>query len=160
MSPDAFAELPLMLLRMGIAFVLGLPAGWEREHRHFSPGLRTFPLVSLGSCTFLLVAQFAYGDGDSKDAEARALQGLLSGIGFIGAGAILKGTAHVHGIATAVAIWITAAVGVAVAYGLYAVALVLAISTLITLQLFGKTPARVRKALVEERKEEAKAAER
>jgi putative Mg2+ transporter-C (MgtC) family protein len=121
-----------MLLRLAVAFALGLPVGWEREHRHRSPGLRTFPLVAMGSCAFLLIGEYAYPT--NEEASARVLQGLLSGIGFIGAGAIIKGNAEVHGIATAVAIWITAATGAAVAYGLYWMGAVLSLSTLLTLR--------------------------
>ena len=124
------------LLRLVVAFALGLPIGWEREHRAFSPGLRIFPLVGVGACEFLLVGQHAFGH--NSEAEARILQGLLGGIGFIGGGAILKGrkVEEVHGLSTAVAIWITAGIGASIAYGLFWMAAFLSLLTLASLRLF------------------------
>lgn len=120
-----------VLLSLLLAFALALPVGWERERRHRTPGLRTFPLVALGACAYVLLAAAAFGD--SQDAQARVLQGLLTGIGFIGGGAIVKYGSDVQGIATAVSIWITAAVGAAVALDHYALAGGLSAITLLTL---------------------------
>lgn len=119
--------------RLLIAFGLGLPVGWEREALHRTPGLRTFPLVAMGSCGFMLIGITAFET--HPDAQARVIQGLLSGIGFIGGGAILKGVHDVAGVSTAVSIWITAAIGVSVAYDHYTVAITLSLTTLITLHL-------------------------
>jgi len=130
---EALNDFPSMFVRLMIAFALGLPVGWEREHRSLSPGLRTFPLVGTGACAFLLMGQNIF-PGD-KSAQAYVFQAVLSGIGFIGGGAIIKGKAGIEGIATAVSIWITAAVGAAVAYGLYALGVVLSLTTLAALQL-------------------------
>lgn len=130
---EAIEHLPDMLLRLAIAFVLGLPVGWEREHRALSPGLRTFPLVALGACAFLLLGQHVYR-GDAG-AQAYVFQAVLSGIGFIGGGAIIKGKGDIQGIATAVSLWITAALGVAVAHGLYWLGAFLSLLTLAALQL-------------------------
>ncbi|MFY0525267.1 MgtC/SapB family protein [Archangium gephyra] len=130
---EGLDQFPGMLLRLAVAFALALPVGWEREHRKFSPGLRTFPLVATGACAFLLIAQHVF-PGEAR-AQAYAFQAVLSGIGFIGGGAILKGQGNVKGIATAVCIWITAAVGVAVAYGLYLLGATLSLTTLVALQL-------------------------
>lgn len=107
------ADLGLVLA----AFTLALPIGWERDDADRPAGLRTFPLVGLASCTFMLLGLRAFPD--SPDAQARILQGLITGIGFIGGGAILKdGSAgHVRGIATATSIWSTGAIGAAVALG-------------------------------------------
>lgn len=128
-GPDS---LPSMLLRLAVAFALGLPVGWEREHRALSPGLRTFPLVSTGACAFLLIGQHVFpGDAGS---QAYVFQAVLSGIGFIGGGAIIKGKGDIRGIATAVCIWITAAVGAAVSYGLLALGAILSLTTLAALQ--------------------------
>lgn len=130
-----------MLLNLVAAFALGLPVGWEREQRALSRGLRTFPLVSMGACAFLLIGHHAFRD--YIDGEARVLQGLLSGIGFIGGGAIIKGRAEIHGLATAVSLWVTAAIGAAVAYGLYLLAAALSAATLLALEAlkpFKKSP--------------------
>jgi len=129
----AWAEFPRTFLDLAVAFALALPVGWEREQRSLSPGLRTFPLVALGACAFVLIGHSAFKD--QVDAEARVLQGLLSGIGFIGAGAIVKGRAEIRGLATAASIWVTAAIGAAVAYHLYLIAAVLSGATLFALQV-------------------------
>jgi putative Mg2+ transporter-C (MgtC) family protein len=133
MIGEGWAELPGMLVRLGAAIVLALPVGWEREHRQHSPGLRTFPLVSMGACAFLLIGQYAFRD--HLDAEARVFQALLSGIGFIGGGAILTARAEVHGLATAASLWVTAGIGAAAAYRLYGLAAVLSLTTLAALDV-------------------------
>lgn len=133
MIHETWTDLLLMLSRLGLAFVLGLPVGWERERRAHSPGLRTFPLVGLGACAYVLIGGRAFED--SGDAQARVLQALLTGVGFVAGGAILKRRSEVHGIATAVGVWITAAIGAAVAYGYLLLAIVLSLLTLLTLHL-------------------------
>jgi putative Mg2+ transporter-C (MgtC) family protein len=126
-------ELVSMIGRLAAAFALGLPVGWQREHRSLSPGLRTFPLVALGSCGFLLIGQTIFAQ--DAGAQAYVFQAVLSGIGFIGGGAIIKGKGEIQGIATAVSIWITAAVGAAIAYRCYLLGVVLSLTTLAALQL-------------------------
>ena len=116
--------------KMGLAYVLALPTGWEGEREGQSVGIRTFPIVALASCAYLLVAvQGSAGVGD-----LRALQGLMTGIGFVGGGAILKEGASVQGTATAASIWSTGAVGAAVAYGRIDVAVLLAVLNFFTLR--------------------------
>lgn len=127
-------DLPGILLRLGVAYGVGIPIGWERELRHqFGPGLRTYPLLALGTCGFLLVSQEVFFD--DPEAQARVFQGLVSGIGFIGAGAIIKGRAQIHGMAAAVSLWVTVCAGAASAYGLYILAVILSLVTLVTLRL-------------------------
>jgi len=107
--------------RLGVAFILALPLAWERQaERHI--GLRTVPLVSVGACGYLLLAEHLGADSEGR---MRVLQGLLSGMGFIGAGAILKHGGDVVGIATAATIWNMGAVGGASAFGDYTLALIL-----------------------------------
>ncbi|HYH95430.1 MgtC/SapB family protein [Hyalangium sp.] len=143
MIHETWTELLTLLSRLGLAFVLGLPVGWERERRARGPGLRTFPLVGLGACAYVLIGGRAFAD--SEDAQARVLQALLTGVGFIAGGAILKRRAEVHGIATAVGVWITAAIGAAVAYGYPLLAVMLSLITLLTLHLL-KAPRSVTSA--------------
>lgn len=114
--------------KLAIAFVLALPIAWEREKSERNMGLRTFPLVAIGSCAYILVAANFLPEG-AEGAQARIVQGLLSGIGFIGGGAILKGDGNVRGTATAASIWIVGAMGVAIGHGNYPIALVLSITT-------------------------------
>jgi len=123
-------------LRLLGAFVLALPIAFERE-RSRALGLRTFPLVSIGSCAYLLVATHIIGQdtkGSHPDAHTRLFQGLMTGIGFVGGGAILKTDDQVRGTATAAAIWAIGAVGAAMAYDRYGVAIVIALITYLTLQ--------------------------
>jgi putative Mg2+ transporter-C (MgtC) family protein len=125
---------------IAIAFVLALPIAWERSQRQRRIGLRTFPIVAIASCGFMLTIRSLPGAG--ADAQARVIQGLLTGIGFIGGGAILKNDLQVLGLATAASIWNTAAIGAAVALGREEIALVLSLTNFATLHLL--TPLRER----------------
>ncbi|MDR4493501.1 MAG: MgtC/SapB family protein [Nitrospirales bacterium] len=115
-----------------IAFVLAIPLGWDREQRSHSAGLRTFPLVALGSCAYMLTGIHVL---NTTDAEARVVYGILTGIGFIGGGAILKEGGNVAGTATAASIWNTGAIGLAVAYDRYEIALVLSLLNFLTFRV-------------------------
>ena len=126
-------ELPRMLLSLVVAFVLGIPVGWNRERQELGPGLRTYPLLAMGACAYLEIGQFAFRD--HIDGQARVFQALVSGIGFIGAGAIIKGRVQVHGLATAVSLWVTVSVGIAASYELFALAAMLSGTTLVALRL-------------------------
>lgn len=121
------------LLKLLVAFLLALPVAWEREQSTRLMGLRTFPIVAVASCAYVLVG-IAVID-DSGDARARIIQGLMSGIGFIGGGAILKEGTTVRGTATAATVWTTGAVGAAVAFGRYEIALITVIINFLVLQL-------------------------
>jgi putative Mg2+ transporter-C (MgtC) family protein len=130
---NGLEELPQVLLNLAVAFALGVPIGWEREHHEVGPGIRTYPLLAMGACAYLEIGQFAFRD--HVDGQARVFQALVGGIGFIGAGAIIKGRAEVHGLATAVSLWVTVSVGIAASYQLFALAAVLSGTTLIALWL-------------------------
>lgn len=110
---------------MLIAFLIALPIGWNREKESRSMGVRTFPLVAVASCGYMLLGTTVMGEG-SPDSIARLLTGLMTGIGFIGGGAILKNGGNVHGTATATSIWTTGALGAAVAFQHYEIAVTLA----------------------------------
>lgn len=111
------------------AYVLALPLGWERETRTGAAlGLRTIPLVSVGACAYVLISRYLYEQGIyTADGLARTLRALMTGIGFLGGGAIVKGERDVRGIATGAAVWNTGAIGASVAHGLYLVALLLSL---------------------------------
>lgn len=115
-----------------IAYVLALPIGWDRERGSRSAGLRTFPLVAMASCGFIIIAQQVARE--SPEAQARIIEGVITGIGFIGGGAILKEGGSVRGTATAASIWNTGAIGAAVAYGFYEIAIVLSVMNFLTLR--------------------------
>lgn len=97
---------------IGLAFLLTLPVAIDRERSHHL-GLRTLPLVAVATCAFVILARTQFA---STEAEARVVQGILTGIGFIGGGAILKSHGKVHGTSTAATTWCSAGIGVVCAY--------------------------------------------
>ena len=119
------------LVSLGVAYGLALPIGWDRETAVRSAGLRTFPLVAVGACAFMLTGLSVL---EGADAHARIMYGIIVGIGFIGGGSILKGKSHVTGTATAASVWNTGAIGVAVAWGRIEIALLLAAFNFLTLR--------------------------
>ena len=140
-------ELLRLLLAIVLSFALALPLGWERKrHSHADVGLRVFPLVAVGACVYVFIGQQVFS-GEYRDEQADMLQGLMTGIGFVGAGAIIKHSGGVSGLATAAAIWTTGAIGAAVAYGFYALAVMLALVNLVILALTRKLERRAKAAL-------------
>jgi putative Mg2+ transporter-C (MgtC) family protein len=131
-------------LKLAAAFALALPVAWERERATRIMGLRTFPLVSIASCSFALISIAVVGAGE--DAQARIIQGLMTGIGFIGGGAILKEGATVRGTATAASIWSIGALGAAVAYGRFEIAILLSLANFLTLRFLTPLQQRIGKA--------------
>ena len=109
-------EVASHLVDLAIAYGLALPIGWDREREERSAGIRTFPLVAVASCGFVLIAIRVLGEGST--AQARILEGLITGVGFIGGGAILKHAGQASGTATAASLWATGALGAAVGFGL------------------------------------------
>lgn len=120
------------LLQIAGAFLLALPVAWERERSTRLMGLRTFPLVAIASCGYVLMAVSVVGAND--EASARIIQGLMTGIGFIGGGALLKTGHGVRGTATAASVWTTGAVGAAAAFNRWDIAILLAIANFLTLR--------------------------
>jgi putative Mg2+ transporter-C (MgtC) family protein len=129
---DRFAILP-HLINLAIAYALAFPIGWDRERGDRSAGLRTFPLVAIASCGFVQATEVMLRD--HPEGSARVVEGVITGIGFIGGGAILKGEGGVHGTATAASLWATGAIGIAAGLDAYDVAVVIAVLTIVTLRL-------------------------
>jgi putative Mg2+ transporter-C (MgtC) family protein len=121
------------LATLGLAYALALPIAWDRERQGRSAGLRTFPLVAIASCGFIQAAETLLAN--SPDGLARILEGVITGIGFIGGGAIIKTGVSVQGTATAASLWATGAVGGAVALSAFDVAVVIAVMTFLTLKI-------------------------
>jgi putative Mg2+ transporter-C (MgtC) family protein len=119
------------LVALAIAYLLALPIGWNREKAERSAGLRTFPLVAVASCGFVQAGESIAAD--HPEAMARIMEGIITGMGFIGGGAILRLKDSVKGTATAASLWVTGAIGTAVGLGSYDVAIVLCLVTVITL---------------------------
>jgi putative Mg2+ transporter-C (MgtC) family protein len=122
-------EIMINFRRVGIAYLLSAAIGWEREWEAHNTGLRTFPIVGMASCGYTLLL----GNSDVQ-AQARLLQGLITGIGFIGGGAILKDNVGVKGTATAASVWNVGVIGAAVAMDHYGIAVTLTLLNLFTLR--------------------------
>jgi putative Mg2+ transporter-C (MgtC) family protein len=128
-TPDLGVQVEA-LLRLALAGILGALVGYERETAGRPAGLRTYILVSMGSCLFTLVSILGFPGSD----PARVAAQIVTGIGFIGAGSIIVGRAGVRGITTAAGIWAIAAVGMASATGLYLLAIATAIGAFLVLE--------------------------
>ena len=113
--------------------MLAFPIGWEREKKERSAGLGTFPLVALASCGFVQGTEAFLAN--SPEGTARVVEGLITGVGFIGGGAILKHGALVQGTATAASLWATGAIGTTVGLGSFDVAIAITVLTFLTLKL-------------------------
>jgi putative Mg2+ transporter-C (MgtC) family protein len=129
-SANSFEILP-HLIALAAAYLLALPVGWNREREERSAGLRTFPLVAVAACGFIQAAEGL--TTEHPEAMARIVEGIITGMGFIGGGAILRLKDSVKGTATAASLWTTGAMGTAVGLGSYDVAVVLSLITLLTL---------------------------
>src|SRR6187455_3518275 len=139
--PDII-EFTRLILRLAIAAALGGLLGWERERSGKAAGARTHMLVSTGAALLVLVPQ----QMDMSDADlSRVIQGIVTGVGFLGAGTILKGTSeqNVQGLTTAAGLWFTAAIGITAGLGREASAV---LSTLLALIILHIVPRIWRKA--------------
>lgn len=125
-----FQELWQNFEHVGMAYGLTAFLGWESEREAQGAGIRTFPIVGMASCGFLLLL----GHNPDPAAQSRLLQGLITGIGFVGGGAILKEGATVKGTATAASIWNAGVIGAAVAMDHFGIAITLAALNLFTLR--------------------------
>ncbi len=127
-----------MATQLAIASVLGFAIGLEREHRRKAAGMRTFALVCLGAALFTIISV----DGFRSLAPeigydpSRIAANIVVGIGFLGAGLIFLQGNKVQGLTTAAALWVTAAIGMAVGIGMYSVAVVVALLTVCITWLF------------------------
>ena len=131
--PDV-AQITRILLRMLLAAALGGLLGYEREQKGKAAGIRTHMLVSMGAALFVLVPQQA---GMEIADMSRVIQGIVAGIGFLGAGAIIKtgSEERVQGLTTAAGVWMTAAIGVCCGLGRESTALLAAAMTLVVFAL-------------------------
>jgi putative Mg2+ transporter-C (MgtC) family protein len=125
-----------VFLQLVVAMALGMLLGAERSIAGKSAGMRTYALVSMGACLFvaitILIVNLSESEGVSFD-PLRVLAGIITGIGFIGAGSILFRDTTLQGLTTAAGLWVTAAIGVAVGFGFYMIAIS---ATLLTLFVF------------------------
>ena len=129
-------ELAFTFGKLFLSCVLGGLIGYEREARHKSAGLRTNILVCLGSCLVMMISVDIYGDTGAD--AARVAAQVVSGIGFLGAGAIMKEGLSVTGLTTAACLWVVAGVGLAVGTDYFAGALMTTGFVFLVLRVFGR----------------------
>jgi putative Mg2+ transporter-C (MgtC) family protein len=124
--PELFElNIPLWVvaIRLFAAALLGGILGWERETKRKPAGLRTFMLVSLGAASFMIVGlEMLHTDETARFDPTRVIQGIVSGIGFLGAGSILQSRGEVGGVTTAAGIWVVGGIGAACGAGYIAIA--------------------------------------
>ncbi|WP_141327237.1 MgtC/SapB family protein [Myxococcus sp. AB025B] len=132
-------EEKLIVMRLGVAALLGAVLGLERELNGQAAGLRTHIIVSLGACLFTLAGIFvetSLGQDSPKGSQAdisRIASQVVVGIGFLGAGAIIRDQGHVKGLTTAANLWLTASVGLAVGMGFHWAAVTTVVIALVAL---------------------------
>jgi putative Mg2+ transporter-C (MgtC) family protein len=129
-------------LRLVMAAVLTMVVGWERERRDKPAGLRTHMLVGVGAAAFYIVAYEILvrgftGESTIRIDPTRIVEGLIGGIGFLGAGAILQSKGDVRGLTTAAGIWVAGAIGLAAGAGFYTIAAVVAAFVFVILRIVG-----------------------
>ena len=127
-------EMTALITRLVLAGLLGGIIGLEREFRAKIAGTRTHLLVAVGAALMMIVSRYGFdGQGDPGRVAAQ----IVSGIGFIGAGAIMVNKQAIHGLTTAAGIWVSAGIGMAVASGMYAIGTATTVISLVGLEVFG-----------------------
>ena len=137
-------DLQNIIFRLCIALLSGAIIGIERQLRHKPAGLRTHMLVSLGAAIFTLIPLSTAGLNADANALSRVIQGIAAGVGFLGAGEILHESSNqsqrpeIHGLTSAAAVWVSAALGIAAGCGLWQLGLIGALLTFLVLTVFKK----------------------
>lgn len=117
-------EIVQLIIRLLSAAVMGMAIGYEREFRGKGAGVRTHMLVAMGACLFMLISKYGFSDSTRFDA-ARVAAGVVSGIGFLGGGLIIKTKTNIiSGLTTAAGLWVTAAIGLGAGSGMVLTAFV------------------------------------
>jgi putative Mg2+ transporter-C (MgtC) family protein len=127
------------LVPMLVSTLLGTVVGWERQMGRKPAGLRTHTLVCMGSTLFVLLTEHsitAFGGGHNVD-PTRIIHGVVTGVGFLGAGSIMRQEGFVHGLTTAASVWMVAAIGVAVGCRAYWLAVGATLLALLVLEGYG-----------------------
>lgn len=131
-------DIVTILIRLGLAVVVGGLIGLNRDLHHKPAGVRTHALVSLGTALMVIAILPPGGEvGQRVDALSRVIQGVLTGIGFLGAGVILHDAGRVRGLTTAATVWLTALLGVACGAGQYVAVTIALVLGALAVQLGG-----------------------
>lgn len=124
------------IIRLALSSLLGAIIGVEREYKNHPAGLRTHLLVAFGSSLVMIIATYLFQETTLD--TSRMAQGVISGIGFLGAGTIIREGDSVRGLTTAASIWTTACLGLAIGIGLYALSIFSTITIMFVLTVLGK----------------------
>lgn len=125
-----------MIGRLVLALILGALIGVERVHAGKSAGIRTLGLVALGSALFIVISESVLGSTVYTDADPlRVAAQIVTGIGFLGAGMIILKEDHLSNLTTAAGVWVAAAIGMAVGFGMYSIAIAVTVLVIITFTL-------------------------
>jgi len=138
---------PSTFIRLLTSFILGSIIGLERERKARAAGLRTHILVCMGSCLIMLISLYIYELYKDKAPldPARIAAGVVTGIGFLGAGTIIRSREGIRGLTTAASIWVSSAIGLAVGCGFISAALIVTLLTFLTLSYLRKVERKVTK---------------
>ncbi len=128
-------ELIQLIIRLAAAAILGAAIGYEREFRGKGAGVRTHMLVAIGACLFMLISKYGFGDSARFDA-ARVAAGVVSGIGFLGGGLIIKSKSNfITGLTTAAGLWVTGAIGMGAGSGMVLMAVICTALVIICMEI-------------------------
>jgi len=129
-------------LRLSFAFLASIIIGFEREKIHKQAGMRTHILVAMTSCMLMILA-LIWKDLDATENTTRIVQGAITGVGFLGAGTIIRDGSKIRGLTTSATIWIVSALGLMIGAGMFYVSIVLTIVILVVLQVLAKFENRI-----------------
>ncbi|MEK7615822.1 MAG: MgtC/SapB family protein [Patescibacteria group bacterium] len=135
----------IVLKRLLMALLLGAIIGYERQRAHKAAGLRTHMLVCVSTALVTIVAMYAFEEmgGANPESSARIISGILTGIGFIGGGAILRNESRVSGLTTAASLLTVATIGIAVGVGFTYAAIAVTLVSYIILTLFWRIESKI-----------------
>jgi putative Mg2+ transporter-C (MgtC) family protein len=145
LSPNDWLNI---VFRLCTALLIGAVIGLDRQLRHKPAGLRTHMLISLGAALFTVIPLQTNSSQTTVDALSRVIQGIAAGVGFLGAGEIVRQSSQesqefkIHGLTSAAAVWISAALGIAAGCGLWQLGLIGALLTFLVLNIFKKIETR------------------
>ncbi len=139
-----------------VAVILGGAIGLERELSGKSAGLRTNIIICLGSAAFIIIARHFADEGTNLDSMARLAAGVVTGVGFLGAGVLIQEGGGVHGLTTAASIWLVTSIGMACGAGLYVMAIVITALALVVLLGLQPITSNIHKRRLQRQKEKAR----
>ena len=125
-----------VLLRLACAMLVGLVIGTEREYTHRPAGMRTHILVALGACTVSILGEYIFMHYSTEADPARLSAQVVTGVGFLGAGTIMREGVNVKGLTTAASVWAVACLGIAAGFGHYSLAIAGMVLIFLTLTVF------------------------